>query len=38
LRKIVEFQNSGDITRIYTFAMAEQLEADLVRLKAEYKL
>jgi hypothetical protein len=38
LRKIVEFQNKGDITRIYTFAMAEQFEADLRQLKAEYKL
>jgi hypothetical protein len=35
LRKLVEFQNSGDITRIYTFAMAKQLEADLRRLKSE---
>jgi len=38
LRKIVEFQNSGGITRIYTCAMAEQFEADLRQLKAEYKL
>lgn len=38
LRKIVEFQNSGGITRIYTFAMAEQFEADLRQLKAEFKL
>lgn len=38
LRKIVEFQNNGDITRIYTFAMVEQFEADLRELKAEYKL
>jgi len=38
LRKIVEFQNDGDITRIYTIAMAEQFEADLRQLKAEYKL
>jgi hypothetical protein len=38
LRKIVEFQNNGDITRIYTYAMAKQFEADLRKLKAEYKL
>ena len=38
LRKIVEFQNNGDITRIYTFAMADQFEADLRQLKAEYNL
>jgi len=38
LRKIVEFQNSGGVTRIYTYAMAAQFEADLRQLKAEYKL
>lgn len=38
LRKIVEFQNNGDITRIYTYAMAGQFEADLRQLKGEYKL
>jgi hypothetical protein len=38
LRKIVELQNSGDITRIYTYAMVGQFEADLWQLKAEYKL
>jgi hypothetical protein len=38
LRKIVELQNSGDITRIYTSAMARQFEADLRELKREYKL
>ena len=38
LRQIVEFQNNGDITCIYTYAMAEQFEADLRQLKAEYKL
>jgi hypothetical protein len=38
LRQIVEFQNNGDITRIYTFAMADQFEADLRQLKVEYKL
>lgn len=36
LRKIVEFQNMGGITRIYTYAMAEQFEADLRQLKSEY--
>ena len=38
LRKIVEFQNNGDITRIYTYAMEDQFEADLRQLKTEYKL
>lgn len=38
LRKIVELQNSGGITRIYTYAMAERFEADLRQLKAEYNL
>lgn len=38
LRKIVEFQNAGGVTRIYTCAMAEQFEADLRQLKAECKL
>ena len=35
LKKIVEYQNAGDITRIYTYAMAERFEADLRQLKAE---
>jgi hypothetical protein len=35
LRKIVEYQNHGDITRIYTYAMAEAFEADLRQLKNE---
>jgi len=38
LRKLVDFQNNGDITRIYTFAMAKQFEADLKQLKNEYGL
>lgn len=38
LRKIVEFQNNGDITRIYTYAMADQFEKDLCQLKAEARL
>jgi hypothetical protein len=38
LRKIVEFQNSGGITRIYTYAMADQFETDLRQLKTEFKL
>ena len=38
LRKIVEFPNNGDTTRIYTFAMADQFEADLRQLKSEYNL
>jgi len=36
LRKIVEYQNHGDITRIYTTAMAAVFEADLRQLKKEY--
>ncbi len=35
LRKLVELQNNGDITRIYTYAMAAQFEKDLVQLKSE---
>jgi hypothetical protein len=35
LRKIVELQNSGDITRIYTLSMAKQFEKDLRQLKRE---
>ena len=38
LRKIVAYQNNGDITRIYTYAMAAQFEADLRQLKEEYGL
>ena len=38
LRKIVEFQNNGEITRIYTYAMAKRFEADLRQLKTEYNL
>lgn len=36
LRKIVDYQNSGHITRIYTHAMAVQFEADLRTLRSEY--
>jgi hypothetical protein len=35
LRKLVDLQNNGDITRIYTYAMAAQLEKDLIQLKGE---
>ena len=38
LRKIIEHQNNGDITRIYTYAMAERFKSDLRQLKAEYQL
>lgn len=38
LRKIVAYQNAGDITRIYTSAMGEQFKADLEQLKSEYDL
>lgn len=37
-RKIVEYQNAGDITRIYTKAMIDQFEADLLQLKREHGL
>lgn len=35
LKKIVEMQNSGKITRIYTLAMGEQFETDLRQLGEE---
>jgi hypothetical protein len=35
LRKLIELQNNGDITRIYTYAMADQFERDLRQLKSE---
>lgn len=38
LKKIIEYQNAGDITRIYTYAMAASFEADLRQLKVEYGL
>ena len=38
LRKIVEYQNVGDISRIYTSAMADQFKADLKQLKSEFGL
>lgn len=38
LRKIVSYQHQGDITRIYTYAMEEQFEADLRQLKQEHGL
>jgi hypothetical protein len=38
LRKLVELQNQGKITRIYTQSMADQLEADLRQLKQEHGL
>lgn len=38
LRKIVGYQNAGDITRIYTSSMAEQFRTDLQQLKSEYSL
>jgi hypothetical protein len=38
LRKIVGLQNDGHITRVYTYAMAERFEADLLQLKAEFGL
>lgn len=38
LRKIVEYQNAGDIMRIYTSSMVDQFKADLEQLKSEYGL
>lgn len=38
LRKLVQLQNQGRITRIYTQSMAKQLEADLKQLKREHGL
>lgn len=38
LRKIIAFQNRGQIYRIYTMAMAEDLRSDLLEIKAEKKL
>lgn len=38
LKKITSFQNAGDIYRIYTMAMAEDLRADLEQFKVERKL
>jgi hypothetical protein len=36
LEKIIEMQNKGQIARIYTSSMAEELRKDLVTLKAEH--
>ncbi len=38
LQKIVERQNRGEVTRIYTTSMAEQFEKDLQTLKQEHRL
>lgn len=35
LRKLIKYQNEGDIARIYTQSMVEQLREDLIALKAE---
>ncbi|PDT62565.1 hypothetical protein ACMA5K_01365 [Bradyrhizobium diazoefficiens] len=35
LKKIVAYQNNGDITRIYTLATADRFVADLETLKTE---
>ena len=37
-KKIVEYQNQGDIFRIYTLKMADQFRADLETLKREHGL
>ena len=38
LRKLIEWQNTGKIARIYTQQMATDLEEDLSQLKAEHSL
>lgn len=38
LRRIVDYQNNGDVTRIYTFAMADRFVSDLRQLRTEYRL
>lgn len=38
LRKLIEWQNTGKITRIYTQRMATDLEEDLRQLKSEHRL
>jgi DpnII restriction endonuclease len=38
LNKLVQLQNGGQITRIYTTKMAAQFKEDLVTLKAELKI
>jgi hypothetical protein len=38
LGKLIDMQNRGDITRIYTRGMVEQLLADLAQLKTEHGL
>lgn len=38
LRKLIEWQNSGKITRIYTQQMATDLEEDLKQLRQEHSL
>jgi hypothetical protein len=35
LRKLIDLQNQGDITRIYTYSMAPQFDMDLRQLKIE---
>lgn len=38
LRKLIEWQNTGKITRIYTQRMATDLEEDLIQLRSEHSL
>jgi hypothetical protein len=38
LNKLIQLQNSGQITRIYTTKMAAQFKMDLETLKAELKI
>jgi hypothetical protein len=38
LRKLVQFQNDGDIHRIFTTAMFTELATELLRLKSYYEI
>jgi hypothetical protein len=38
LRKLIQLQNTGQIARIYTQSMANELEADLVQLRLDHAL
>ena len=38
LRRIADYQNNGDVTRIYTYAMADRFETDLRQLKTEFRI
>ena len=38
LRRMIQYQNEGQILRIYTQSMAEDLRSDLLQLKQEHDL